>query len=87
MHVLGKDPGQALRTLIEPKDLPKPYGGELDWKYEDEPALDADAKAVLGEMPKGPAVFENGKVERPTVTPPLAQPESTTVNGTQSPSS
>ncbi|KAI0643093.1 CRAL/TRIO domain-containing protein [Trametes meyenii] len=70
VHVLGKDPGPTLRTLIDSKDLPKPYGGELDWKFEDEPALDEAAKAVLGEMPKGPVVFENDQVCRPT--PPSA---------------
>lgn len=66
MHVLGKDPGPTLRTLIDPKDLPKPYGGDLDWAYEDEPALDDAAKSVIGEMPKGPVVFEDGEVRRPT---------------------
>ncbi|OSD02423.1 CRAL/TRIO domain-containing protein [Trametes coccinea BRFM310] len=70
VHVLGKDPGPTLRTLIDPKDLPKPYGGELDWKFEDEPALDDAAKAVIGEMPKGPVVFENGEVRRPTPPEP-----------------
>ena len=65
MHVLGKDPGPTLCKLIDPKDLPKVYGGELDWKFEDEPALDEAAKGVLGEMPKGPAVFEDGEVRRP----------------------
>ena len=76
--MLGRDPGPALRTLVEPKDLPRPYGGELDWKYEDEPALDDDAKAAIGEMPKGPAVFEDGKVVRPTVpTEPPSEPVKT----------
>ncbi|KAJ3011324.1 hypothetical protein NUW54_g2211 [Trametes sanguinea] len=70
VHVLGRDPGPTLRTLIDPKDLPKPYGGELDWKFEDEPALDDAAKAVIGEMPKGPVVFENGEVRRPTPPEP-----------------
>ncbi|KAI0325045.1 CRAL/TRIO domain-containing protein [Cubamyces sp. BRFM 1775] len=66
VHVLGKDPGPTLRTLIDPKDLPKPYGGDLDWTYEDEPALDDAAKSAIGEMPKGPAIFEDGEVRRPT---------------------
>ncbi|KAI0350345.1 CRAL/TRIO domain-containing protein [Trametes cingulata] len=68
VHVLGKDPGPTLRTLIDPKDLPKPYGGELDWKFEDEPALDDEAKAVIGEMPRGPVVFVDGEVRRPEPT-------------------
>ncbi|KAI0078216.1 CRAL/TRIO domain-containing protein [Panus rudis PR-1116 ss-1] len=65
IHILGKDPGPTLRTLIEPSDLPKSYGGELDWKFEDEPALDDAAREMIGEMPKGPVVFEDGKVVRP----------------------
>lgn len=63
--MLGKDPGPTLRDLIDPKDLPKCYGGELDWRYEDEPLLDDAAKVVIGEMPKGPAVFVDGKVIQP----------------------
>ncbi|KAH9924605.1 CRAL/TRIO domain-containing protein [Epithele typhae] len=77
VHVLGKDPGVALRTLIDPRDLPKPYGGDLEWKYEDEPALDDATKDTIGEMPRGPAVYEDGKVVRPT-TPaaaPSAEPD------------
>ena len=66
MFVLGKDPGSVLRTLIDPKDLPKPYGGDLEWKYEDEPFLDEQTREVIGEMPKGPAVFVDGKVMKPT---------------------
>ena len=55
-----------MRTLINAEDLPKPYGGELDWKFEDDPALDAPAREALGgEMPKGPAVFLDGKVVQP----------------------
>lgn len=65
IFVLGKDPGPTLRTLIDTQDLPKPYGGELDWKYEDEPSLDAPTKEAIGEMPKGPAVFIDGKVVQP----------------------
>ncbi|KAF6755970.1 CRAL-TRIO domain-containing protein [Ephemerocybe angulata] len=70
IHILSKDPQSltTLSTLIKPKDLPKIYGGELDWTFVDEPNLDEEAKAVLGEMPKGPAVFnlKTGKVEKPT---------------------
>lgn len=62
MFVLGKDPGPVLRTLIDPKDLPKPYGGELDWKFEDEPVLDDATKDLIGEMPKGPAILVDGKL-------------------------
>ena len=62
--VLGKDPGPTLREYIDPKDLPKRYGGELDWEFENEPSLDEDAKQIIGEMPKGPAAFVDGKVTR-----------------------
>ena len=65
VHVLGKDPGPTLRQLIDPVNLPKAYGGELEWKFEDEPALDEDAKSLLGEMPKGPVLIEDGKMTRP----------------------
>ncbi len=60
--VFGHDPGTALCEFIYPKDLPKNYGGELDWKFEGEPLLDEDAKQVLGELPKGPFTFVDGRV-------------------------
>ncbi|KAG6909238.1 hypothetical protein DXG01_001420 [Tephrocybe rancida] len=67
IHVLGKDPGPTLRDLVHAHDLPKPYGGELQWKFEDEPSLDDDAKAALGgTMPKGPVVFTGGSVAKPS---------------------
>lgn len=62
IYVLGQDPGAALREFVDLKDLPKDYGGELDWKFEDEPLLDEDAKQVLGELPKGPVIFIDGGV-------------------------
>ncbi|KAI0714077.1 CRAL/TRIO domain-containing protein [Cerioporus squamosus] len=73
IYILGKDPGPTLRTLVDPKDLPKTYGGELDWKFEDEPSLDDAAKELIGEMPKGPVVFEDGKVVRPAVPSPIGK--------------
>jgi len=69
--VLGRDPGPTLCTLIDAQNLPKPYGGQLDWTFEDEPALDDDAKKVLGEMPKGPLIFEDGQVKKPSVSSAL----------------
>ena len=50
--MLGKDPGTTLRNLIDPQDLLKPYGGELEWKYENDPSLDAPVKEAIGEMPR-----------------------------------
>jgi len=55
-----------LRELVNTQDLPKVYGGELPWVYEDEPSLDGGAKAVLKDMPKGPVVFANGEASKPT---------------------
>ncbi|KXN83114.1 Sec14 cytosolic factor [Leucoagaricus sp. SymC.cos] len=66
IHVLGKEPGPRLLEIINSEDLPKPYGGALDWKYEDEPKLDDTARELIQEMPKGPVIFEHGKVERPS---------------------
>ncbi|KAF8158514.1 CRAL-TRIO domain-containing protein [Crassisporium funariophilum] len=65
IHVLGNDPGGTLRDLIDPHDLPAVYGGELPWTYGDEPDLDEDTKSLIGELPKGPAVFVNGTITEP----------------------
>jgi hypothetical protein len=67
VHVLGRAAlpasQEVLHTLIDPRDLPKEYGGELDWKFEDSPALDEDAKSALGgKMTYGPAWYRDGKV-------------------------
>lgn len=70
IHVLGKEPGPTLLELINGNDLPKVYGGQLDWRYEDEPILDDAARELIGEMPKGPAIFENNRVERPVKEEP-----------------
>ena len=45
--------------------MPKKYGGELEWEFEDDPNLDDEARKILGEMPKGPFIFEDGAVVRP----------------------
>ncbi|KIM42946.1 hypothetical protein M413DRAFT_392210 [Hebeloma cylindrosporum] len=68
IRVLSKDPGSTLAELIHLHDLPVSYGGQLEWKFEDEPLLDDDAKEVLGTMPKGPVVFKNGSVVEPAAT-------------------
>lgn len=57
-----------MRSIIDPENLPKPYGGELDWKFEDEPNLDQAAQELIGDMPKGPAIFKNGLVMKPDGT-------------------
>jgi len=63
--VLGRDPGPELRKFIDDKNIPKAYGGELDFKFEDEPNLDQAATDVIGEMPKGPVIFRDGVVVKP----------------------
>ncbi|KAG1822610.1 CRAL/TRIO domain-containing protein [Suillus subaureus] len=60
IHILGKDPGRTLRLLIDERDLPQSYGGQLPWKFEDEPDLDDTIKKLIGEMPKGPVLFVDG---------------------------
>ncbi|KDQ25428.1 hypothetical protein PLEOSDRAFT_1044739 [Pleurotus ostreatus PC15] len=64
IHVLGRDPGPTLCELVHAADLPKEYGGELGWTFTDEPMLDDEAKAAIGEMPKGPVKFVDGSVVR-----------------------
>ncbi|KAF9005447.1 CRAL/TRIO domain-containing protein [Cyathus striatus] len=70
IHILGKEPGSVLCELIHSADLPKAYGGELEWKFEDEPNLDEPAKDLIKEVSKGPVIFSNGTTERPR--PPAA---------------
>jgi hypothetical protein len=63
IFVLGRDAGgvAAIHALIDPKDLAKAYGGELEWKYEDEPALDEPAREALGGIfPAGPCWWKDG---------------------------
>lgn len=67
IHVLGKEPSLELLEIINTEDLPKPYGGTHDWKFEDEPKLDETAREQINEMPKGPVIFEHGEVKRPSV--------------------
>jgi hypothetical protein len=54
-----------LRELIHDKDLPKAYGGELAWVFEDEPSLDEDTVSAIHEMPKGPVIYKDGAVAKP----------------------
>ncbi|KAJ8582366.1 CRAL/TRIO domain-containing protein [Rhizopogon salebrosus TDB-379] len=65
IHILGKDSGSTLRLLIDEKDIPQSYGGQLPWKFEDDPDLDDAIRGVIGEMPKGPAIFVDGSIVRP----------------------
>jgi len=65
IHILGKNPAETLLKLIDAQDLPRQYGGTLEWEFFSEPSLDDAAKEVIGEMPKGPTVFVNGAVAKP----------------------
>jgi hypothetical protein len=73
ISILGKvsssETREALLSEIAPENLPKVYGGEFEWVFEDEPKLEEAIKQTLeeageeGEMPKGPVRFVvvNGK--------------------------
>ena len=63
--MLGRDPGPELRKFIDNENIPKAYGGQLEFKFEDEPNLDQAAKDVIGEVPKGPVIFWDGAVVKP----------------------
>ncbi|KAF7365466.1 CRAL/TRIO domain-containing protein [Mycena venus] len=65
IHILGKNPAETLLKLIDAQDLPRQYGGTLEWEFADEPSLDDATKQAIGEMPKGPTVFVDGKVAKP----------------------
>jgi len=60
IHVLGRDPGSTLLELVDAHNLPTPYGGELQWKYGDEPNPDDETRGLLSQLPKGPVIFVNG---------------------------
>lgn len=63
IHVLGRDPGTTLLELVDGRDLPAMYGGQLQWKFEDGPDFDEDTKQLIGETaPKGPVIFKDGVV-------------------------
>jgi len=67
VHVLDSNPGPTLLKMIDAENLPKIYGGELHFSFEDEPVLDEPAKQVLGQdaLPSGPVFFKDGKWGRP----------------------
>lgn len=49
-----------LKDLIDESNLPKPYGGELPWHFEDDPLLDDEIRDSITQMPQGPAIFRDG---------------------------
>ena len=40
---------------MHPSSIPKQYGGDLDWKWGDMPALDDEARALVGDALTTPA--------------------------------
>lgn len=47
---LSKDELRArLETYIAPENLPKEYGGELEWEYGDSPLVDPEISDLIGE--------------------------------------
>ncbi|KAJ7658571.1 CRAL/TRIO domain-containing protein [Mycena rosella] len=65
IHILGKNPTEKLLELFDAENLPRAYGGTLDWEFYAPPILDAAATAAIGTMPEGPAIFVDDKVVRP----------------------
>ena len=77
----GPDQGKELMDVIPAANLPKIYGGEMEWTYEDEPMLDEEIKAKIGaNAVQGPVVWEDGKMvllgqgERDEAAKPKAEP-------------
>jgi hypothetical protein len=68
IHILSHDPFPVLKDLVQPQDVPKVYGGELEWQFGDQPSLDDDARKVIGDVyPLGAWEFDDGtrKVIKP----------------------
>lgn len=89
VHVFGAEPGAELQEVIPAENLPKAYGGQQEWKYEDEPMLDEEIKAKIGrDETKGPVLWEDGKVVElgegriPSETTPTKTTTTTTTSST-----
>ncbi|KAJ5635465.1 CRAL/TRIO domain-containing protein [Penicillium longicatenatum] len=62
-----------LLSNIAASDLPKEYGGELEWKWQDQPNLDESTRHLVDEVyhktergevfSKGPLFFQNGCIQ------------------------
>jgi hypothetical protein len=61
VRILGHDL-TILQELIDPINLPKVYGGQLEWEYGCPPSLDEPAKAMIGDVPRCPCWFQDGRV-------------------------
>ncbi|RAH66311.1 CRAL-TRIO domain-containing protein [Aspergillus aculeatinus CBS 121060] len=62
-----------LLSHIAASDLPKEYGGELEWKWQDQPNLDQSTRRLVDEVyqktgrgevfSKGPLIFQDGCIQ------------------------
>ena len=90
----------TLEKFMEPKDIPKKYGGQLEWDWGQLPNLDDDTRAALEEDGKkgwiaGPALWlnsqrvtvgsENGKLRRPDSEIAKMKPVVYAADGTEVP--
>ncbi|KAH7105694.1 CRAL/TRIO domain-containing protein [Auriculariales sp. MPI-PUGE-AT-0066] len=59
VFILGINPAPEILKFVNAADLPKVYGGELEWSLMDPPKLDDELRALLkrDEFPEGPNVF------------------------------
>ncbi|KAG9019739.1 hypothetical protein FRB90_009609 [Tulasnella sp. 427] len=66
IHVLSHSQLHLLRVEIPAENLPKRYGGDLNWEFDERPKLDDRAKDIMkdfnGEVPRGPWELRDGKV-------------------------
>ncbi|KAI9701968.1 MAG: hypothetical protein M1836_001312 [Candelina mexicana] len=63
IHILGGgDVRNTLLNFVDPADLPKKYGGELDWEFGMTPILDPNARQAVGELEKGSHHWVEGPV-------------------------
>ncbi|KAG8951702.1 hypothetical protein FRC04_005723 [Tulasnella sp. 424] len=66
IHVLSHNQLHLLTSEIPAENLPKRYGGELEWEFDDRPNLDDRAKEIMkdfgGKVPRGPWEIRDGKV-------------------------
>ncbi|KAG8918482.1 hypothetical protein FRC02_002339 [Tulasnella sp. 418] len=69
IHILSKSSENTLQEYIDKENIPKEYGGDLDWTFPEEPNLDEPAKKALasigGGPPRGPYVWWEGEAKRP----------------------
>jgi len=64
IHVLSQAQQAELLAEIDAENIPKMFGGQLDWEYDDPPNLDEPTKeafkAIGGVCPGGPFAYVDG---------------------------